>query len=101
MEATGTTTRRRVRWTDRRAPLDRRADRVLQPRATTARGCRASRKRAGCNVALLYRHWASKRALYVEILKSIWIDGRQGDRQHARDERRRPAASSRPTSRRA
>jgi TetR/AcrR family transcriptional regulator len=32
-------------------------------------------KRAGCNVALLYRHWASKRALYVEILKSIWMDG--------------------------
>jgi TetR/AcrR family transcriptional regulator len=32
-------------------------------------------KRAGCNVALLYRHWASKRALYVEILKSIWRDG--------------------------
>jgi AcrR family transcriptional regulator len=32
-------------------------------------------KRAGCNVALLYRHWASKRALYVEILKSIWVDG--------------------------
>ena len=31
-------------------------------------------KRAGCNVALLYRHWASKRALYVEILKSIWIE---------------------------
>ena len=32
-------------------------------------------KRAGCNVALLYRHWASKRALYVEILKSIWLEG--------------------------
>jgi TetR/AcrR family transcriptional regulator len=30
-------------------------------------------RRAGCNVALLYRHWASKRALYVEILKSIWV----------------------------
>jgi TetR/AcrR family transcriptional regulator len=34
-------------------------------------------KRAGCNVALLYRHWASKRALYVEILKSIWVEGAQ------------------------
>ena len=34
-------------------------------------------KRAGCNVALLYRHWASKRALYVEILKSIWQEGSQ------------------------
>ena len=32
-------------------------------------------KRAGCNVALLYRHWASKRALYAEILKSIWQEG--------------------------
>src|SRR5512137_3053060 len=32
-------------------------------------------KRAGCNVALLYRHWASKRALYVEILKAIWLEG--------------------------
>jgi TetR/AcrR family transcriptional regulator len=32
-------------------------------------------KRAGCNVALLYRHWASKRALYVEILKNIWQEG--------------------------
>jgi len=30
-------------------------------------------RRAGCNVALLYRHWASKRALYLEILKSIWL----------------------------
>ena len=30
-------------------------------------------RRAGCNVALLYRHWASKRALYLEILKSIWV----------------------------
>ncbi|MEI7705339.1 MAG: TetR/AcrR family transcriptional regulator [Deltaproteobacteria bacterium] len=34
-------------------------------------------KRAGCNVALLYRHWASKRALYAEILKSIWHEGAQ------------------------
>ena len=32
-------------------------------------------KRAGCNVALLYRHWASKRALYIEILKAIWSEG--------------------------
>ncbi len=29
-------------------------------------------RRAGCNVALLYRHWASKRALYVDILRSVW-----------------------------
>jgi AcrR family transcriptional regulator len=34
-------------------------------------------KRAGCNVALLYRHWASKRALYVEILKAIWTESAQ------------------------
>jgi TetR/AcrR family transcriptional regulator len=30
-------------------------------------------RRAGCNVALLYRHWASKKALYVDILKTVWI----------------------------
>src|SRR5512137_3192985 len=30
-------------------------------------------RRAGCNVALLYRHWASKRGLYVEILRSILV----------------------------
>jgi TetR/AcrR family transcriptional regulator len=29
-------------------------------------------RRAGCNVALLYRHWASKKALYVDILRSTW-----------------------------
>ncbi|WP_235969677.1 TetR/AcrR family transcriptional regulator [Anaeromyxobacter diazotrophicus] len=29
-------------------------------------------RRAGCNVALLYRHWASKRALYLEVLRTIW-----------------------------
>src|SRR5512132_3303593 len=28
---------------------------------------------AACNVALRYRHWASKRALYVDILRSVWI----------------------------
>lgn len=31
-------------------------------------------RRAGCNVALLYRHWASKKALYLEILKSVWTE---------------------------
>jgi TetR/AcrR family transcriptional regulator len=30
-------------------------------------------RRAGCNVALLYRHWASKKALYVDILKTVWL----------------------------
>jgi len=29
-------------------------------------------RRAGCNVALLYRHWASKKALYVDILRHVW-----------------------------
>lgn len=31
-------------------------------------------RRAGCNVALLYRHWASKKALYLEVLKSVWVE---------------------------
>jgi len=34
-------------------------------------------RRAGCNVALLYRHWASKRALYLEILKFVWLRNAQ------------------------
>jgi TetR/AcrR family transcriptional regulator len=28
---------------------------------------------ATCNVALIYRHWASKRALYLDILRSVWL----------------------------
>ncbi|HEX9309132.1 MAG TPA: TetR/AcrR family transcriptional regulator [Anaeromyxobacter sp.] len=28
---------------------------------------------AACNVALMYRHWASKRALYVDILRAVWV----------------------------
>jgi TetR/AcrR family transcriptional regulator len=28
---------------------------------------------AGCNVALLYRHWASKEALYLEVLGAVWM----------------------------
>src|SRR5512134_2335054 len=28
---------------------------------------------AACNVALMYRHWASKRALYLDILRAVWI----------------------------
>jgi AcrR family transcriptional regulator len=35
-------------------------------------------RRAGCNVALLYRHWASKKALYVDILRHVW----QGQAKH-------------------
>lgn len=30
-------------------------------------------RRAGCNVALLYRHWASKKALYAEVLRSVFV----------------------------
>jgi AcrR family transcriptional regulator len=33
---------------------------------------------AACNVALIYRHWASKRALYLDILRSVWL-GAGGD----------------------
>src|SRR6266508_47461 len=28
---------------------------------------------ASCNVALMYRHWTSKRALYVDILRAVWV----------------------------
>jgi AcrR family transcriptional regulator len=28
---------------------------------------------AACNVALMYRHWPSKRALYLDILRSVWL----------------------------
>jgi len=28
---------------------------------------------ASCNVALIYRHWASKRALYLDVLRSVWL----------------------------
>jgi TetR/AcrR family transcriptional regulator len=28
---------------------------------------------AACNVALMYRHWASKRALYLDILRTAWL----------------------------
>jgi AcrR family transcriptional regulator len=28
---------------------------------------------AACNVALIYRHWASKRALYLDILRAVWL----------------------------
>ncbi len=28
---------------------------------------------AACNVALMYRHWASKRALYLDILRTVWL----------------------------
>jgi TetR/AcrR family transcriptional regulator len=31
-------------------------------------------RRAGCNVALLYRHWTSKKALYLDLLRSVWQD---------------------------
>jgi TetR/AcrR family transcriptional regulator len=28
---------------------------------------------AACNVALIYRHWSSKRALYLDILRAVWV----------------------------
>src|SRR5512134_2363530 len=28
---------------------------------------------ASCNVALMYRHWASKRALYLDVLRAVWL----------------------------
>jgi TetR/AcrR family transcriptional regulator len=28
---------------------------------------------ASCNVALMYRHWTSKRALYQDVLRSVWL----------------------------
>ena len=34
-------------------------------------------RRAGCNVALLYRHWPSKKGLYLEIVRSICIEVNQ------------------------
>lgn len=32
---------------------------------------------AACNVALMYRHWASKRALYLDILRAVWLGAAQ------------------------
>jgi AcrR family transcriptional regulator len=28
---------------------------------------------ASCNVALMYRHWTSKKALYLDILRAVWL----------------------------
>ena len=54
---------------------------------------------ASCNVALMYRHWASKRALYVDILRAVWIGVRERDRAAARGRRRSSRTrSSSPTS---
>jgi len=36
---------------------------------------------AACNVALMYRHWASKRALYLDILRAVWL-GAAGEIAH-------------------
>lgn len=38
-------------------------------------GARVQRiaRAAGCNVAIIYRHWTSKETLYVDLLKSAWL----------------------------
>ena len=38
-------------------------------------GARVQRiaRAAGCNVAIIYRHWTSKETLYVDILRDAWI----------------------------
>jgi TetR/AcrR family transcriptional regulator len=33
---------------------------------------------AACNVALIYRHWSSKKALYLDILRSVWLEAAAG-----------------------
>ena len=41
--------------------------------AITARACRGSRAAPRATWRSMYRHWASKRALYVDILRAVWI----------------------------
>jgi AcrR family transcriptional regulator len=38
-------------------------------------GARVQRiaRAAGCNVAIIYRHWTSKETLYIDILRSAWL----------------------------
>ena len=38
-------------------------------------GARVQRiaRTAGCNVAIIYRHWTSKETLYVDLLRAAWI----------------------------
>jgi TetR/AcrR family transcriptional regulator len=56
------------------------AERILDAARTefSKRGFHGARvqgiaRGAACNVALIYRHWASKRALYLDILRSVWL----------------------------
>jgi len=39
-------------------------------------GARVQRiaRAAGCNVAIIYRHWTSKETLYVDILRAAWVN---------------------------
>ena len=57
---------------DRGADLGGGAHRVLQARLPWRAGPGIARG-ASCNVALIYRHWASKRALYLDILRAVWL----------------------------
>ncbi len=66
---------------NRQGPLQRPgiAERLWEASRTefSVRGYHGARvqgiaRRAGCNVALLYRHWASKKALYLDVLRNVW-----------------------------
>jgi TetR/AcrR family transcriptional regulator len=41
--------------------------------AALARRAAALRSGSGSNVALIYRHWSSKKALYLDILRAVWL----------------------------
>src|SRR5215208_8037780 len=47
---------------------------------------------ASCNVALIYRHWSSKKALYLDILRSVWLSAATEIARLAEDGAGGPAA---------